>query len=106
MFPATGTSDIIGFAGQMFSNFKGIILLLLGVFIALWILDLLLEKFLDFTSSPIRKYRVELGELVRLGKSFGYKLNARQIAGEYEMAQKEKRFKSLARKFGVSIKKD
>jgi len=42
------TSTIIGVIGTIFNDFKGIILLIFGVFFGGWIFELIVKGFMDY----------------------------------------------------------
>lgn len=100
------TSTIIGVIGTIFNDFKGIILLIFGVFFGGWIFELIVKGFMDLAEDRAWLDKREIGEinqLVRLGKGYGFKFNKKLIMKKEKEERKRKTFEKLAKKYNVEI---
>jgi len=97
--------SILAVVGNLFSSFKGLIFLLLGVFVGLWLFEQLLKFFFSLPQLLGKKEVSEIKMLVGLGKKYGYELDIKAIKKAYVEKQREATFIKLAKKYGVEIKK-
>lgn len=94
--------DILAVVKNMFSNFGSLIFLLIGVFIALWIFERVINGFSNLppASSFISKTeRAEVSELVKMAKQRGLVLSKKNILAGLGKQKVEKRYKTLLKKY-------
>ena len=106
MLGSSNISDILGVIKDIFSNFSSLIFLLLGVFIALYIFERLIEGFANLPASGFitKTEKMEVGELVKMAKAHGLKLSKKNILTGLGIAKREKRYKALLKKYaGVDV---
>jgi len=74
--------DILGVVKNMFSNFGSLIFLLIGVFVALWIFERVINGFANLPASVSfisKTEKEEVGLFVKMAKTHGLTLSKKNI---------------------------
>jgi len=98
------TADILGVVKNIFFSFKGIIFLLIGVFIALWLFEKLVDFFLTLPElakdmAITKTEKSEVGLLVKMAKKRGLVLKRGEILESLKVKKREKKYKALTKKY-------
>ncbi|MDD5639024.1 MAG: hypothetical protein PHO28_03930 [Candidatus Pacebacteria bacterium] len=98
------TADILGVVSNTFASFKGIIFLLIGVFLALYLFEKLVDFFLtlpqfakDMSLSKTEKSEIAL--FVKMAKKRGVDLNRKELEKKFKKQKEEKIYKKLSKKY-------
>jgi len=96
--------DILGVVKSMFSNFSSLIFLLIGVFIALWLFERLVDFFLTLPElakdmAITKTERAEIGLLVKMAKKRGLVLTRGKLLESLRIRKREKKYKALTKKY-------
>ena len=99
------TADILGVVKNIFFSFKGIIFLLIGVFIALWLFEKLVDFFLTLPElakdmAITKSEKSEVGLLVKMAKERGLTLSRKKLLTGLKARKKEKKYQALLKKYG------
>jgi len=98
------TSDILDVVKNIFSNFSSLIFLLIGVFIALWLFERLVDFFLTLPElakdmAITKTEKAEVGLLVKMAKKRGLVLKRGEILESLKVKKREKKYKALTKKY-------
>ena len=96
--------DILGVVKNIFFSFKGIILLLVGVFIGLWLFEKIVDFFLTLPEfakdmAITKTEKKEIGLLVGMAKAKGITLKRKDILAGLKTKKIEKKYKALEKKY-------
>jgi len=96
------TSDILDVVKSIFSSFSGLIFLLIGVFVGLYIFEKIIEGFMSLPASAFtsKGEKAEVGEFVKMAKQHGITFSKKNILAGLGKTKKEKRYQTLLKKYG------
>jgi hypothetical protein len=105
-FSTSSVPQITGVIGGLFGSLKPLIFLVLGVFIAIWLFEMIINLVRqraesagsDLTGSEMK----DLKEYAKLGKHFGQNIDVRALKQRFAHQRSEKRFLALKKKFGTA----